>query len=484
MTKHPDSLSRTCTEVPEFERLNFFYGQMLGAADFRSEQAYFREKLKLHNRCLHGYGVVCGLEVTPVATGTSCEPADAGQIEELRKRLAEADREIEAIRGKLAVTDLPEEERAALEKMLADATVKREVVVRMIEEAGATVNPDGSPDCKDRGPEAKVVIQCGLGIDCEGNEIVLRAPLAVDLWALLAPLERQRLREAGGGIVYLAVCYCGEPINPTRPAIPDSCGALSECTFGKTRDSLRFSVTTEAPEVDERCETCCAGCGCECLLLAAIALDEHGTITDGGIDNAVRRPIGPYIATTITGVSWEHGRTYSPGEAKTVLGTEVDNGGRSDGIEIAFSRPVYAETLAPGVIDIWRVQGGRGLRGMISSIEGAYFDKPDKGLISSVRYRDESGETLNSGDRLLIIVRGDFILDACCRALDGNHVGGRVPQLEAYRDVNDETKQQPDKGSCEGGADGPCLLPPGGIGPWKSGNGSPGGTFESWIYID
>ena len=60
-----------CAEIPEFERLNYFYGQMLGAADFRAEQAFFREKLKLHNRCLHGYGVVCGLEVRPVAVETT-----------------------------------------------------------------------------------------------------------------------------------------------------------------------------------------------------------------------------------------------------------------------------------------------------------------------------------------------------------------------------------------------------------------------------
>ena len=64
-----------CVQVPEFERLNFFYGQMLSAADFRSEQAYFREKMKLHNRCLHGWGVVCGLEVEPLPVAPVCVPA-------------------------------------------------------------------------------------------------------------------------------------------------------------------------------------------------------------------------------------------------------------------------------------------------------------------------------------------------------------------------------------------------------------------------
>ena len=38
---------------------------MLTAEDFLAEQTYFREKIKLHNR-LHGYGVVCGLQIEKV----------------------------------------------------------------------------------------------------------------------------------------------------------------------------------------------------------------------------------------------------------------------------------------------------------------------------------------------------------------------------------------------------------------------------------
>src|SRR5262245_50795526 len=65
----------SCTTVPELQRLQYFFGQMLGVADFRSEQAYFREKLKLHNRCFHGYGTVCGLKVRPVPRPENC-PTD------------------------------------------------------------------------------------------------------------------------------------------------------------------------------------------------------------------------------------------------------------------------------------------------------------------------------------------------------------------------------------------------------------------------
>ncbi|BAO90259.1 putative membrane protein [Caballeronia cordobensis] len=54
-----------CTADP-LERLRYFSRQLLTADDMRTEQAYFREKLRRHNRYLHGWGVVCGCTVEPV----------------------------------------------------------------------------------------------------------------------------------------------------------------------------------------------------------------------------------------------------------------------------------------------------------------------------------------------------------------------------------------------------------------------------------
>jgi hypothetical protein len=45
------------------ERPRYFSGQLLTAADFEAEQQYFLARQRRHNRCLHGWGVVCGLEV-------------------------------------------------------------------------------------------------------------------------------------------------------------------------------------------------------------------------------------------------------------------------------------------------------------------------------------------------------------------------------------------------------------------------------------
>jgi hypothetical protein len=45
------------------ERIRYYSRQLLTAEDMRAEQEYFLNRLKRHNRLLHGFGVVCGFEV-------------------------------------------------------------------------------------------------------------------------------------------------------------------------------------------------------------------------------------------------------------------------------------------------------------------------------------------------------------------------------------------------------------------------------------
>ena len=53
------------SDLSGLERVRYFPRQLLKADDMRAEQDYFREKLRRHNRFMHGAGVVCGLEVMP-----------------------------------------------------------------------------------------------------------------------------------------------------------------------------------------------------------------------------------------------------------------------------------------------------------------------------------------------------------------------------------------------------------------------------------
>ena len=56
-------------ESKALKRLRFFAGQVLTAESLELERQYSREKLKRHNRTLHGFGIVSGLIVF-VKTGT------------------------------------------------------------------------------------------------------------------------------------------------------------------------------------------------------------------------------------------------------------------------------------------------------------------------------------------------------------------------------------------------------------------------------
>src|SRR6185369_2413707 len=46
------------------KRVNYFEGKLLSADDFTAEQHYLIEKRYLHNRLLHGSGIVSGLAVS------------------------------------------------------------------------------------------------------------------------------------------------------------------------------------------------------------------------------------------------------------------------------------------------------------------------------------------------------------------------------------------------------------------------------------
>jgi hypothetical protein len=50
-------------------RPKYFSGQLLTADDFEAEQSYFLGRRRSDNRQLHGWGVVCGLGVTPSGRG-------------------------------------------------------------------------------------------------------------------------------------------------------------------------------------------------------------------------------------------------------------------------------------------------------------------------------------------------------------------------------------------------------------------------------
>jgi hypothetical protein len=56
----------TCTVCGSaLERLRYFPRQLITADDMRAEQEFLLNKMRRHNRFLHGWGVVCGCNVIP-----------------------------------------------------------------------------------------------------------------------------------------------------------------------------------------------------------------------------------------------------------------------------------------------------------------------------------------------------------------------------------------------------------------------------------
>ena len=73
MMRTKTDMNPTLCESALYELPRYFPGQTLGAGDLALEQDYFRNKLRRHNRLLHGWGVVCGARVCPTK-GADGEP--------------------------------------------------------------------------------------------------------------------------------------------------------------------------------------------------------------------------------------------------------------------------------------------------------------------------------------------------------------------------------------------------------------------------
>lgn len=435
------------TESPDcwpdpFERLAYFHGQLLTSDDLRTEQAYFREKHKLHNRCLHGWGVVCGLRTAPL----DCpDPANEALEELLEQR---------------------EQLEARIERLLASGEGSDEAIAelrRAIADLDRQIDAFEDPRCPEAmGPH--FTLSAGLALDCEGNEILVPRTCTYSVWELLSERDR-RLFRRGRHTVWISIRFVDRPSHSVRPILPDACGVPRTSTFGRWRDHWQLVASLDAPDPDTRCETCCDGCCDGTVLLSRFDGVQRGReLTDAQVHDDVRRMLAKYVPTRITGISWTHGAQYNRTEAEQML---------DEGLVLRFSREVRAETIRPGVLDLWVIDGGMGRNGNIWRMHGEFVGLPTSGMVSEVVYRNSTGEVLNGGDRVLVILRGEFVLDGCCQPLAGTHVGGKVPILGSHSQWE---RDRPGAAICD--------VPPSYPGPWTSGSTLLGGTrFESWFTL-
>ena len=381
------------TSLPDLRRLRYFHGQLLSAADFRREQDYFVEKLKLRNRCLHGWGVACGLEVEPV---------------------------------------------------------------------------DATDACLGNGPAPVVRVKTGVAVDREGNEIIVPRVATVDLWRLLPAADRATAKD--GDTLYLSVVYCRQAADAARGIYPDGCAGLADCEYSSWVDGYRLVVSADKPETGGCADPCCDGCPDDDRVLLAAVRDVHSdqVVGPGAVHMEVRRPLTRYRLATITGVSWVHGGTYSRDAVNALLGYQNPKGG----LTVTFSAEVRTATLVDGVFSVQVIRGGGGPNGEPWYVRGK-LTAPSDPYTDRARFEQSEDEQVQRGDLVVVTVRTPFILDRCCRPVDGAHVGGRVPVIPGT-----------DTGGTKVPAYDFCKQPPPGIGPWTSGAGTGAGNFESWFFVE
>ncbi len=71
----PPHLKKIC--IMKSERVRYFPGQLFTADNCQAEQTYYLNKLRRHNRYLHGWGVASGLEVTVSQNRVNATPGIA-----------------------------------------------------------------------------------------------------------------------------------------------------------------------------------------------------------------------------------------------------------------------------------------------------------------------------------------------------------------------------------------------------------------------
>ena len=379
------------------QRNRYFTGKPMTARDFTDEQRYFVDRHRLHNRLFHEWGIVCGL----------------------------------------------------------------------------AVDYHWNPECQDRW----VIVRRGIATDCYGRELVVAhdTPIRLDqaqrpdaapppAAAAGAQGERRWEPPSEGLLVYLQY----------QEEATDCLPVLYTCDHprkepSRIREVARIKVVRfdEAPRCcwrtpggDPDCP-CQKGCGdevpapawgclepsCPCGGWVPLALitdsgyhdDQHPSahfkIDDEGVWRV--RPPREYL-TSITRINWTHGGDLKIGDLQNREDREL---------RVWFDRPLRAaQGNATGINEFtFVVQYGNVQR----DLEFLYSqDSPtlsDDDCVAVFKIDDDFFRAQRNlvGNDLYVTLKCDFLLDCNGIAVDGDHIGGRLP----------------------------------------SGDGVAGGTFESWFRV-
>ena len=372
----PTSPSEPCgCGLISVERNRYFTGKPMAARDFTDEQEYFLSRNRLHNRLLHGWGVVCGLQV-------GYHP-------------------------------------------------RRE--------------------CRDRW----IVVTGGIALDCCGRELILprRITQRIDLpdpkdWepppdGLLVYLEyAEELTECGPVLYHEPGCGPART-EPGRvreaarvrvePFDPDDAGCWK--TPGGGRVPFRDDCDEELPGSGGSC----LEPDCPCGGKVPLALLTFGEANPFAIDTAGVTRLAPpadYL-THITGINWSHGGEVTLAELEA----------EQRQLRVSFDRRLRpSEDDGSGINRYtFLVQYGNVQRDLefLTPDSEPQLEEDGSVAVFTIDADYFRPRTNIAGSTVFVTLKCDFVLDCHDNAVDGDHIGGRLP----------------------------------------SGNGTAGGVFESWFHV-
>jgi hypothetical protein len=404
------------------ERNRYFTGKYMAARDFTAEQDYFLSRHRLHNRLLHGWGIVCGLAV-------SCHPSA---------------------------------------EQKPDPNYKQRI----------TCSPKGANNCT-----RWVRISPGIALDCCGRELVVEKDIFIELPLLDEPRvpetqkygnseEQDRnafligLRYREDGAECVPVLYTEGKCDPhhqeanrVREAVEVVYEYLDQVDGDCWRDTEpNYEACGRNDCGDEPMSptgTCLKPvCLCEGMVPLALITpgprysptSEYSGISFN-IDSSGRRrlPTPSHLLTRIVGTNWIHGSQVPISALRAQEGR----------LEITFDRKlqdVDRLKLGTGINEnTFVVQWASGQR----QLEFLNPESPDTpGNPSNPKLDQEHCRAVFKidssllrrtliGSRIYVTLKCDFILDCHDNAVDGNFLGAKFP----------------------------------------TGDGVQGGTFESWFDV-
>jgi hypothetical protein len=427
---------------PVLERNRYFTGKYMTERDFAGEQEYFLNHRRLHNRLLHGWGIVCGLRVME---HPNAECRENWLVVKAGVAIDCCGREIflaDDLPLEVPVDELPappvstSEEEQEKDVAAQDAWQHTEETKRSgyrdKRVPGGRRGHGGSEEDsgwdEDAPPEPWP--QQGLLVClCYREEAIEPVPVLYSEGSCdPAHQESNRVRE----LAHLEFRRLDE--------MQQDCWRLPG---GSWVDPCRDDCNEPLPGPSGACLTPACPCGgCVPLaLLTAVPEDEPGSARFT-IDLRGRRQLPPpaHYLTHVVGINWPHGGELTLRQLRNRLGGEL---------RIRFDRKILpAEGMATGINSrTFFVQFGgitRHLEILPSpECEEPRIDEDGCTAIYPIAAEYLRGRENISDSFIYISLKCDFLVDCHEMPVDGNHLGGRLP----------------------------------------SGNGVPGGEFVSWFRV-